>query len=613
MNSIFLPNTSIEILDPNLFRGHIRHALFDFDGTISLIREGWQQVMIPMMVDILLELRTGESEEELVALVTEFVDRLTGKQTIYQMIQLCEEVRQRGGNPLGPLEYKWTYLDRLWERIKGRVAALKEGQIEPEQMVVPGSIDILEAMRAHEVTCYLASGTDESYVLDEAEALGVTPYFTGVYGALDDYSSYSKRMMIDRIIKENHLKGHANLYPVFCSFAMQQVMPLSDAHPFNANYVRQVKRWMTMLPRGCCYDYIGWYPGPWTLFHNLEADQSFYRKLGFTGNVSEYLDRNVGTDVFMWLSFKQMWNPQQKVDDLLDEFYPAYFGPAAGVMREIYESFEKHMLSVGGSGEVSDVARLYPVAMIEDALAKIAAAKAGLDDKTILARLERDENQLRLTRLFLDFWAASDRFRNGNKEKDRQQTIEAGQSYLDLIRELVGTLSLGGAYRAYVERVQADFSNPGTVFTKAGEFTYDDYYNDGGNVHQALRRSGYTISPNGLSLKANTTGELVYDFRTGEDLVFQEARLRYMHFYRYAGDHNKIEISRDGGKTWATAYKDVNWSGYSAEYDLTKYIVGANSFLLRFWHRSGPNALLGIDNLGVVGTIAPAGEVVAKP
>ena len=207
MNSIFLPNTSIEILDPNLFRSDIRHALFDFDGTISLIREGWQQVMIPMMVDILLELRTGESEEELVALVTEFVDRLTGKQTIYQMIQLCEEVRQRGGNPLGPLEYKWTYLDRLWERIKGRVAALKEGQIEPEQMMVPGSIDILEAMRAHEVTCYLASGTDESYVLDEAEALGVTPYFTGVYGALDDYSSYSKRMMIDRIIKENHLKG----------------------------------------------------------------------------------------------------------------------------------------------------------------------------------------------------------------------------------------------------------------------------------------------------------------------------------------------------------------------------------------------------------------------
>ena len=208
MTTSFLTGTSIEILNPHLKRGHVCHALFDFDGTISLIREGWQQVMIPMMVEILLELETGETEEELTALVTEFVDRLTGKQTIYQMIQLCEEVRQRGGDPLDPVEYKWMYLDRLWERIKGRVAALKEGRVAPEQMMVPGALDMLEAMRTRGVTCYLASGTDEPYVLDEAAALGVTPYFAGIYGALDDYKSYSKTMVIERIINENHLSGN---------------------------------------------------------------------------------------------------------------------------------------------------------------------------------------------------------------------------------------------------------------------------------------------------------------------------------------------------------------------------------------------------------------------
>jgi len=207
MSTSFLPNTAIEIINPHLQRGHIRYALFDFDGTISLIREGWQQVMVPMMVEVLLELKTGETVEELTALVTEFVDRLTGKQTIYQMIQLCEEVRKRGGEPLAPLEYKWMYLDRLWERIRGRVAALKEGRVEPEQMMVPGSLDMLEAMRARGVICYLASGTDEPYVLDEAAALGITPYFAGIYGALDDYQSYSKKMVIERIIRENHLSG----------------------------------------------------------------------------------------------------------------------------------------------------------------------------------------------------------------------------------------------------------------------------------------------------------------------------------------------------------------------------------------------------------------------
>ena len=203
----FLNGTHVKVINPHTPRGHIRHALFDFDGTVSLIREGWQGVMIPMMVEILLETPQHESEAELYAVVTEFVDRLTGKQTIYQMIQLCEEVRQRGGEPLAPLEYKWTYLDRLWERIKGRVAGLKSGKFTPEEMTVPGTVPMLKTLRARDVTCYLASGTDEVYVLDEAAALGLPPYFAAIYGALDDYQNYSKKMVIDRILDENGLSG----------------------------------------------------------------------------------------------------------------------------------------------------------------------------------------------------------------------------------------------------------------------------------------------------------------------------------------------------------------------------------------------------------------------
>jgi phosphoglycolate phosphatase-like HAD superfamily hydrolase len=206
-------HTSIEIITPHIPRGHIRHALFDFDGTVSLIREGWQGVMIPMMVEVLLETPRHESEEELHGVVTEFVDRLTGKQTIYQMIQLCQEVRQRGGEPLDPLEYKWMYLDRLWERIKGRVAGLKSGQFTPEEMMVPGAMPMLETLCARGVTCYLASGTDEVYVLDEVAALELSPYFASIYGALDDYQNYSKKMVIERILAENHLSG-----PEFVTF-----------------------------------------------------------------------------------------------------------------------------------------------------------------------------------------------------------------------------------------------------------------------------------------------------------------------------------------------------------------------------------------------------------
>jgi phosphoglycolate phosphatase len=96
----------IEFIRPGVSARNARVVLFDFDGTLSLIRTGWVDVMVPMMVEILLELKTGESEEELRALVEDYVARLTGQQTIYQMIELARQVELRGGKPLDPLVYK---------------------------------------------------------------------------------------------------------------------------------------------------------------------------------------------------------------------------------------------------------------------------------------------------------------------------------------------------------------------------------------------------------------------------------------------------------------------------------------------------------------------------
>src|SRR5207245_8630311 len=96
----------IEIIRPDFPRGRFRSVLFDFDGTLSLIREGWPQVMIPMMVQELQSTGTAETQTELTAAVEEFVMQLNGRQTIYQMIRLTEEVTRRGGAPLEAVAYK---------------------------------------------------------------------------------------------------------------------------------------------------------------------------------------------------------------------------------------------------------------------------------------------------------------------------------------------------------------------------------------------------------------------------------------------------------------------------------------------------------------------------
>ena len=188
--------------------GKLKFAVFDFDGTISLIREGWQQIMIPMMVEILQATGTDESLDELTRIVRLFVTDLTGKQTIYQMIQLKEEVEKRGGKAEEPLTYKNIYHDRLMERIISRLEGLRSGHIDPVQYVVPGTYQILELVRKYNVRCYLASGTDEKYVLDEAALLKVDGYFEKLYGAQDDYQNFSKRKVIQQIIAENNLRGN---------------------------------------------------------------------------------------------------------------------------------------------------------------------------------------------------------------------------------------------------------------------------------------------------------------------------------------------------------------------------------------------------------------------
>ena len=134
--------------------------------------------------------------------------RLNGRQTIYQMIQLAEEVTRRGGAPLAPLLYKHRYHDLLMGRIQGRIEALQTGRAAPDEWTVPGSHALLEGLRRRGMKLYLASGTDLKYVRQEAELLDVAKYFgPHIYGALDDYQAFSKQMIIDRILREENLHG----------------------------------------------------------------------------------------------------------------------------------------------------------------------------------------------------------------------------------------------------------------------------------------------------------------------------------------------------------------------------------------------------------------------
>ena len=193
----------LEILRPNPAPGRLRFAVFDFDGTLSLLRAGWQRVMADLMVEALQATPRAEGEAQLRAQTAEPVFGMAGRPTVIQMQWLVDEVRKRGGMPQTAEAYKQQYLVRLSGRICHR-ADLEAGRQPPERFRVPGALEFVTTLHARGVACTIASGTDEAAVREEAALLGLAPLIADLRGAREDDSD-AKRAVIDRLTARHRL------------------------------------------------------------------------------------------------------------------------------------------------------------------------------------------------------------------------------------------------------------------------------------------------------------------------------------------------------------------------------------------------------------------------
>jgi phosphoglycolate phosphatase-like HAD superfamily hydrolase len=185
-----------------------RAAIFDFDGTLSLIRSGWLEIMLDMIVKEISAMRTGESADEIRAEALAYVWPLTGQDTLFQMVAFADAVRARGGAPPDPEVYKQRFLDALFRVCDERTDALADRRCPPERYLVPGSRELLEDLRTRGLTLYLASGTNHDRLEREAALLDIARYFDGgIYGALPDPAAFSKGMLIDRIAAAPGMDG----------------------------------------------------------------------------------------------------------------------------------------------------------------------------------------------------------------------------------------------------------------------------------------------------------------------------------------------------------------------------------------------------------------------
>jgi phosphoglycolate phosphatase-like HAD superfamily hydrolase len=188
-------------------RPQIRSVLFDFDGTFSTLRQGWETIMAPLMVEMICG--TTEPTQAIRDEVDHYIDESTGVQTIHQMIWLAESVRRFGLNPETHDEwwYKAEYLRRLQDPVDARIARIACGEATPEDYMIAGTRPFLEALRNADVTIFVASGSDHSGVTREVGVLGLTDFFTEIAGAPEAAIDCSKEAVLRKLVADAHLAG----------------------------------------------------------------------------------------------------------------------------------------------------------------------------------------------------------------------------------------------------------------------------------------------------------------------------------------------------------------------------------------------------------------------
>jgi rfaE bifunctional protein kinase chain/domain len=212
----YLNGSEIELCWESIPQARIKHAVFDHDGTVSTLRQGWEQVMAPVMIKAILGDKYKTADENLFHQVRnrvlDYIDMSTGIQTIIQMEALVGMVKEFGLVPDDEIHDRWGYKkiynDVLMELVNKRVEKFKRGELDIHDYTIKGVLEFLDALRKRGIRLYLASGTDSEDVVAESKALGYAELFNGgIYGSVGDIARDSKKIVVEKIMSENNLQG----------------------------------------------------------------------------------------------------------------------------------------------------------------------------------------------------------------------------------------------------------------------------------------------------------------------------------------------------------------------------------------------------------------------
>ncbi|MDF9796638.1 rfaE bifunctional protein kinase chain/domain [Catalinimonas alkaloidigena] len=197
-------DSDIEVVEHFAREKKPRYVVMDHDGTISVLREGWEILMHDMMLDSIagkkLSSMSHEESAALSAKVNQLISQTTGAPTIVQMQGLVELVHREGHmhseDILSDEQYKARFINYLNQHVEERILRFQKGELHIQNFTIKGVIHFIQLLKERGIKLYLASGTDEEFVIKEATDLGYASEFDGgIHGAKPDGESAKRKVL----------------------------------------------------------------------------------------------------------------------------------------------------------------------------------------------------------------------------------------------------------------------------------------------------------------------------------------------------------------------------------------------------------------------------------
>jgi len=179
--------------------------------------------------------------------------------------------------------------------------------------------------------------------------------------------------------------------------------------PVNADFKRAIEGWSRITPGGVMlYEYyykVAQCELPFPIIHAMREDFPYFKSIGVKGVYTQYA-ANWGTLTLpYYVPTRLLWNVEADVDQLLEDFYEKFYGPAARPMKDYYERLERAAVDSGlhFSPPYYRFPEVFTDPCLKDCRRCLEEAKELAGTGKVRARLAMVETSLTYTGLVMDY------------------------------------------------------------------------------------------------------------------------------------------------------------------------------------------------------------------